>query len=129
MITKWRFTMRPTLLSAIGAITLSAALLFPASLIAQDDAHREPHHRYKLIDLGTFGGPISYGPINGNGSRILNSAGTVSSFADLATPDPNAPDLCAVPDCLLAHASRWRHGRPIDLGALDERYFSAASSI
>jgi probable HAF family extracellular repeat protein len=121
--------MRPTLPSAIGAITLSAALLLPASLSAQDDAHREPHHRYKLVNLGTFGGPISYGPLNGNGARILNKAGTVASFADFATPDPNAPDLCAVPDCLLAHAAKWRNHRPIDLGALDDRYFSAAGSI
>ena len=83
--------MRPTLLSAIGAITLSAALLLPASLIAQDDAQREPHHRYKLIDLGTFGGPHSYGSVNGDGGRLLNDAGVVSSYADFATP--LAPDF------------------------------------
>jgi probable HAF family extracellular repeat protein len=122
--------MRPTLLSAIGAITLSAALLLPASLVAQDDAHKEPHHRYKLIDIGTFGGPHSRGSVNGDGGRLLNNAGTVSSFADLETPDPSAPDFCFDPDvCLLAHAFRWRHGRLIDLGALDNSYSSAAGSI
>jgi hypothetical protein len=49
--------------------------------------------RYNLVDLGTFGGPISYGPLNGNGERLLNHAGTVSSYADSSTSDPNAPDL------------------------------------
>src|SRR6201995_5969506 len=105
MITEWRFPMRPTLLSAIGAVTFSAALLLPASLIAQDDAHREPHHRYKLVDLGTFGGPHSRGSVNGDGARLLNNEGVVSSYADFATPDLNAPDFCFDPDvCLLAHS-------------------------
>ena len=125
--------MKPNVLLGIGAMALSAALLFPVSLIAQQpgDEHERhgARHRYKLVDLGTFGGPHSNGPLNGNGARILNNTGTVASYADFATPDPNAPDLCAVPDCLLAHASKWRNHRPIDLGALDDRYFSAAGSI
>lgn len=122
--------MKPTVLLGIGAITLSAALLLPASLMAQDDAHREAHHRYKLVDLGTFGGPHSRGSVNGDGGRLLNNAGVVASYADFATPDPNAPDLCFDPDvCLVAHAAKWRRSNPIDLGALDNTYSSAAGSI
>jgi probable HAF family extracellular repeat protein len=108
---------------------LSAALLLPASLIAQDDAHERAHHRYKLVDLGTFGGPHSYGSASGDGARLLNNAGVVSSYADTAIPDPNAPDLCFDPDCLVGRAFRWIHGRLIDLGALDDRYSSAGDSI
>jgi probable HAF family extracellular repeat protein len=114
-------------------VMLAALLLFSSCLVAQglvsENRHRAVPLRYKLLDLGTFGGPISYGSINGNGSRLLNEAGTVASYADLATGDPLAPDLCAVPDCLLAHAGLWRHGKPFDLGALNGRYFSAAGSI
>jgi probable HAF family extracellular repeat protein len=121
--------MRPNILLGISAIALSATLWLPTRLVAQDDAHREPHHRYKLVDLGTFGGPISYGPADGPGALLLNNAGVVSSYADTATPDPNAPDLCFDPDCLVGRAFRWRHGRLIDLGALDDRYSSAGDSI
>jgi probable HAF family extracellular repeat protein len=121
--------MRPTIFFGISATALSAALLLSAPLTAQEHRHERPPHRYKLIDLGTFGGPHSYGSVNGDGGRLLNNAGTVSSYADFATPDPNAPDLCFVPDCMLAHAFRWRHGRLKDLGALDDRYNSAAGSI
>jgi probable HAF family extracellular repeat protein len=121
--------MRPTLLLGISAIALSATLWLPAPLIAQDHSERGELHRYKLIDLGTFGGPHSYGSTNGDGSRMLNNAGVVTSFADTATPDPNAPDHCFVPDCLIAHAFRWRHGRLKDLGALDDSLSSIGSSI
>jgi probable HAF family extracellular repeat protein len=114
-------------------MAISAALLLPPSLIAQssgDEHGREgARHRYKLVDLGTLGGPHSYGPVNAGGERLLNNAGTVSSYADTATPDPNAPDTCVNPDCLVAHAVRWRHGRPVDLGALGDENSSAAGSI
>jgi probable HAF family extracellular repeat protein len=125
--------MKPTALLGVGAMAFSAALLFPASLIAQqhgdEQGERGARHRYKLVDLGTFGGPHSYGSTNGDGSRMLNNAGVVTSFADTAIPDPNAPDHCFVPDCLVAHAFRWRHGRLKDLGALDYNLSSIGSSI
>jgi probable HAF family extracellular repeat protein len=126
--------MKPTLLFGICAMAFSAALLLAPPLIAQspgDEHGREgARHRYKLVDLGTFGGPHSRGSVNGDGGRLLNNAGVVSSYADFATPDLNAPDLCFDPDvCLLAHAAKWRHRRPIDLGALDNNYSSAAGSI
>jgi probable HAF family extracellular repeat protein len=131
---KTEVLMKLTALLGVGAMALSAALLVPASLTAQQRGDGHEHdgtgHRYKLVDLGTFGGPISYGfSMTGPGERHLNNAGTVSSYADFATPDPYAPDHCFDPDCLLAHAFRWRHGRLTDLGALDDRYNSAVSSI
>ncbi len=42
------------------AITSLAALAIPLSLAAQDNRDHDKHHHYKLIDLGTFGGPSSY---------------------------------------------------------------------
>jgi hypothetical protein len=94
------------------------ALLVPPSLIAQsrgDDHGREgARHRYKLVDLGTFGGPHSYGSTNGDGSRMLNNEGVVTSFADTATPDPNAPDRCFVPDAADQATARIpKEGLPI----------------
>jgi hypothetical protein len=126
--------MKATVLLGIGAMAFSAALLVPPSLIAQsggDEHGREgPRYRYKLIDIGTLGGPHSYGSVYAEGARLLNNAGTVSSFADTTTRDPNAPDSCVDPgDCLVEHAFRWRHGRLIDLGALGDENSSAAASI
>src|SRR5260370_22337051 len=81
------------------------ALAIPAQLAAQGSA--KEHIRYKLIDLGTLGGPHSYGSVNGEGFQLLNDAGVISSFADTASPDPFAPNFCYNPlDCFMSHAFR-----------------------
>jgi probable HAF family extracellular repeat protein len=85
--------------------------------------------RYKLVDLGTLGGPISYGGLNGGGFRLLNDSGEVASRADLAVPDPNASYGCYDADCFQAHATLWKHGVIEDLGALPGDNNSAAGSI
>lgn len=85
--------------------------------------------RYKLIDLGTFGGPHSYGTVNGNGFALLNNSGEVASYADLATADPNSSYFCYDPDCYQAHAALWKDGEITDLGALPTNNNSAAGSI
>jgi probable HAF family extracellular repeat protein len=103
-------------------MTLFAVLALPVPLAAQ-------HTRYKLIDLGTFGGPHSYGSVNGDGFSLLNDPGVVASYADLAVPDPNASFFCYDPDCFQAHASKWKHGVITDLGALPGNNNSAAGSI
>jgi hypothetical protein len=98
------------------------AIILPLESSAQN------RQRYRLIDLGTLGGPISYGSVNGGGFRLLNDAGTVASYADLAVPDPNASFFCYA-DCYQAHASLWKHGTIRDLGALPENNNTAAGSI
>lgn len=103
-------------------------------LSAQDATvgSRPRHRRYKFIDLGTLGGPVSYESVNGEGSRILNDSGVIASSADTSTPDPNAPDFCFNfhPDgCFVTHAIRWKHGILTDLGALPGVNSSAAGAI
>ena len=109
----------------LGMTTLPAVLALPAGLAAQQ------HPRYKLIDLGTLGGPHSYGSVNGDGFSVLNNSGVVATSADLAIPDPNAatPIGCYNPDCFQAHAAEWRDGEITDLGALPVDKNSAAGSI
>ena len=111
----------------LAAITVFVGLFMVDGLSGQD--RRERHPRYKLVDLGTLGGPISYGSANGDGGRLLNNMGVVSSYADTTTPDPLAPDFCFDPDCLVAHAYRWRDGHMRDLGTLAEGYSSLAAGI
>jgi probable HAF family extracellular repeat protein len=109
----------------IAALAAFAILVCSAPLFAQDT-------RYKLIDIGTLGGPIGYGSVNGNGSRMLNNSGAVVSFADTPFPDPNqALEVfgCFDPDCFQGHAFVWKNGVMTDLGALPGNNNSAAGSI
>jgi probable HAF family extracellular repeat protein len=77
------------------------------------------HSSYKLIDLGTFGGPHSE-TADGGGITSVNALNNQSSFigwADTATADPY-PDVCFVDDCFVTHAFRTRNGHKSDLGTL-----------
>jgi probable HAF family extracellular repeat protein len=114
--------MKSRILTRITAMILFATLVTPVRLAAQ-------HTRYKLIDLGTLGGPHSYGSVNGEGFTLLNDSGVVASYADLAVADPNASFFCYDPDCFQAHASEWKDGEITDLGALPVNNNSAAGSI
>jgi probable HAF family extracellular repeat protein len=88
------------------------------------------HHHYRLVDLGTLGGPHSYGSVNGDGFALLNNSGVVASSADLSSVDPNAAFFCYnPPGCLQAHAAMWKDGVITDLGALPTNNNSAAGSI
>jgi probable HAF family extracellular repeat protein len=127
METKRRIVIRCQSVIAV-ATTLFAILSIPGMAVAQE--HAVHHHHYKFIDLGTLGGPHSYGSPNGPGSRLLNNAGVVAGSAQTTAPDPLAAIYCyGPPDCLVTHAFRWSHGVISDLGAVDDRYSSAAVSI
>src|SRR5258708_40314163 len=65
------------------AALLGVALVTP--LAAQQQAAK--HHKYKLIDLGTFGGPHS--SFN-SGSRIINRSGTTVGGASTSLLTPCA---------------------------------------
>src|SRR5207245_9810525 len=85
--------------------------------------------RYKLVDLGTFGGPQSYVNIPDiSYAQVLNNSGTVAGWADTLVPDPY-PDVCFDEDCLVAHAFQWQRGVRNDLGALSVGVSSQANWI
>ena len=89
-----------------------------ADLNATNQPH--PHHHYKLIDMGTFGGPQSYldrdngFEISGS-SPLLTNGGAVTGFADTNTPDPFAPNFC-FEDCYVTHVFQWRNDVLTDPG-------------
>jgi len=104
-------------------MTLLATLALSAQLAAQQT-------RYKLIDLGTLGGPVSYESVNGpEGFQVLTDSGVIAGSADTSIPDPTAPDFCFTPNCFVTHATRWKNGTLTDLGALLPNYGSAAGAI
>jgi len=113
--------MKPRFLMLLTAVTLFAALAIPVRLRAQGKPEHNSnhnHHHYKLIDLGTFGGPQS--AVVGF-SQIINSQGTIVAGADTATPDPNYPNCfvgAGYEDCFVQHAFKWQNGVRTDLGAL-----------
>jgi probable HAF family extracellular repeat protein len=93
----------------IAATISIAALTTPIALSAQ-------HARYKLIDLGTLGGPSS----STSEIQTLNNRGMLVGGADTLTPNPSVSNPCLFcgPDPFLAHAFQWQQGRLTDLGAL-----------
>jgi probable HAF family extracellular repeat protein len=98
----------------------------PAPLINQPrapDAHGNQHHHYRLIDMGTFGGPESFLSSPDNTVPALNSQGT--TVGGSATPTSltatSNPFVCGGLESLVPnvnHAFEWRNGAITDLGSL-----------
>jgi probable HAF family extracellular repeat protein len=100
-------------------LALLAALAIPVQTTAQEAQQegKPHHHKYRLIDLGTFGGPQGFINPSGNGGPYINNEGDTVANAQTVIPVPPNSSLC-VPGQNVYHALR-RHGRQItDLGAL-----------
>jgi probable HAF family extracellular repeat protein len=101
----------------------------PVRLAAQEQQQSKQQPRYKLIDIGTLGGPNSgvptvFNEINGTaGARAISNQGTVTGTADTSTPDP----LCFFDDCFYPSAFQWQNGVLTNLGALPNSQWSAAN--
>jgi probable HAF family extracellular repeat protein len=95
-------------------ILLAVALLMVSTQVSAQQG--TTHHHYKLIDVGTFGGPQSFiADVGVPGGRFVNNGGIFTGFADTSTPDP-FPSACFW-DCFVAHAFRWQDGVLTDIGA------------
>jgi probable HAF family extracellular repeat protein len=113
------------------AMTLLATLAVTVEMSAQNS--RTPdgakHQRYKVVDLGTFGGPSS--SVNCC-QHQLTTRGAVVGGAD--TPDANLNPGCFNPiiapatDCYVNHAFQWRDSTLTDLGTLPGGYNSYSQS-
>jgi probable HAF family extracellular repeat protein len=107
---------KPAFTTVMALLTL---LAIPVRLAAQQQ--KVEHYRYKLIDIGTLGGPNSYVGALGGVSQVLSDQGTVAGCADTSTPDPNYPNSPISPpgpDPFIFHSFQWRKGTLTDLGAL-----------
>src|SRR5262249_5990693 len=84
---------------ALIVSTLALALI---TQVGQPPA--KAHTRYKLIDLGTLGGPECYDGFSGIPPRLLNEQGAVIGGLGTAVPDP----ACINPDCFVSDALQWQ---------------------
>jgi hypothetical protein len=87
--------------------SMSAAVLaLPVWTAAQgtpSNDEKPKHRKYRLVDLGTLGGPESY---EIDFARLVNSRGMALGTADTPTPDP-FPGACFNTDCFVSHAVKW----------------------
>ena len=109
--------MKPHTWKWMPVVSLITVLAMPIGMAAQNNpspSNNHKHHTYKLIDLGTLGGPNSF---ISTGTAQLTNGGTLVGEADTVTPDPYAPN-CLQFSCLVNHAFSWNNGVKTDLGAL-----------
>ena len=110
--------MKSRTLTYITAITLFAALAIPVGLSGQKQDDKPKHHHYKLIVIGTFGGPNSF-PFSEDAVALTNR-GVAVGQADTSIPDPNFANFNPYvgQNPFLQHAFRFESGELVDLGTL-----------
>jgi hypothetical protein len=102
-------------LAACWATAATAMLSVAGPGAAQ--AHRGAGYPYRLIDLGTLGGPND--GIGNFPPASLNAAGVVTGTANTSVADPYSPDNSAFNgDPFVQHTFLWHDGVLRDLGAL-----------
>jgi probable HAF family extracellular repeat protein len=118
----WEEAMKQIGTAAVAVIALVTATAASTPTVAHAGPHRSesrqgPH--YRLIDLGTFGGPNS---AETQEFPYISNRGTVVGYADTTTPD-NTDEGFAF------HAFRWRKGVMTDLGTLPGGVNSVANVV
>jgi probable HAF family extracellular repeat protein len=98
----------------LGLVSLAAVIALPAG--AADD------HRYRLVDIGAFGGPNSQ--FSTPSSRVIDNRGVSTGVADTTTPDPT----CFY-DCLVDRAFVRRGNVTTELAPLAAGLSSFPDSI
>src|ERR1700682_784005 len=109
-------------MKSITTVTLLAALALAAGSSAREQKEQKEekneHHHYKLIDIGTLGGPNSN--LAGPTLQTLNNRGPFPPFANTPTANPNLNAFIpfGAPDCFVEHPAVWHNGILTDLGVL-----------
>ena len=101
-------------------ITISGATAAAAAKASIEVSSAQQHVRYKVIDVGTLGGPNSNTALaffEGVVAPFLSQTGVFAGQAETSIPDPFAPN-CINLDCNVTHAIKMQGGVTTDLGAL-----------
>lgn len=104
-----------TAVAATIALVITIAIS-PGQLTAQES--KPEHARYRLIDLGTLGGPNS--AFQGFAQVVTNNQVAVGGADTAALYPPNAcfNPISGSSSCFIEHAFEWENGTLTDLGAL-----------
>jgi probable HAF family extracellular repeat protein len=107
-------------------VTLAIPIVLAAQVALQPG--NTQHHHYKVIDMGTLGGPNSivnevFYEIDGGtaGARMISDQGIVAGQGDTSTADP----LCYFDDCFYPNTFQWQNGTLTDLGVLPGAQYSS----
>lgn len=120
-----RLQINHRIVATIATITFLALLAIPVQPAAQElSATPKKQPRYRLLDLGTFGGPNS----SEFASPVINKKGAITGASDTADSDPNFPN-CYNPDCFVTHTYVWNKGVLTDLGGLPGGFGSEGNWI
>lgn len=115
--------MKTNLFAPIMTVALLTVLATSSQVLAQQP-------RYKLINMGTLGGPASHVNVPDFGyATVLNNHGTLAGWAETSTPDPY-PDFCFNDDdCFVSQAFRSRNGMRTPLPGLADGLSSQSNWI
>jgi probable HAF family extracellular repeat protein len=114
----------------IFAVALLATPWIPQLRAQGKQASGGKHHHYKLIDMGTLGGPLSGINEVGNYSPALNSRGQTVGFSATANAQTSTQNPTACFGPTISHGFEFSNGSVHDLGSLGgEEFCSDANSI
>lgn len=109
----------------LGAIVLalSAVLMLPAcqSQVASTTsatAYKSQHHHYRVVDVGTFGGPNGDVLVPPPAAQILTNSGIFVGAGETTISDSFAPNCFRTPECVVEEGLIRFGGTSIDLGTL-----------
>ena len=108
---------------ALTAAGVAMAVFAGGTKLAAQEQQTK-HSHYRVIDVGTLGGPHSQFNFF---SRVLNQKGTAVGGASTPIPDP----ACSFdsPYCFVFHAIQYKNNDLIDLGSLSGGANSFAAAI
>ena len=110
------------------SIALFAGLMAATITVAQEATPKARHHRYRVIDVGTFGGPNADTLVPPPAAHILTNSGLFVGTAETKLVDPFAPN-CVDADCLVQSGLLNVAGFSVNIGTLRHGYSGGPVSV
>ena len=112
----------------LSGIALFAGLMAITITTAQEAKPKAKHHRYRVVDVGTFGGPNADTLVPPPAAQILTNSGLFVGTAETKLADPFAPN-CVDSDCLVQSGLLNVAGVSINIGTLRHGYSGGPISV
>ncbi|HXJ90132.1 MAG TPA: hypothetical protein VMS18_25200 [Candidatus Binatia bacterium] len=109
-------------------VALLAGLMTITITTALEAKPKAKHHRYNVVDVGTFGGPNADTLVPPPAAQILTNSGLFVGTAETKIPDPFAPN-CVDADCLVQSGLLNVAGVSVNIGTLRHGYSGGPISV